>query len=162
MHAASKSLSHCLKYLQVMTAVSVSIISATGLCVVAELGLEVGAVRHTGIHSRHHGKILGGKKNKILSSTCTCISSPVTSTIRHFLQIKYVAIGSACNWELRYSVSWNITNDPAQPRFHFSGSIPVVAKMWHLKMWHLQDVTFTRCNIYKIWHLHFCQWLLNH
>lgn len=105
---------------------------------------------------------LGGKKNKILSSTCTCISSPVTSTIRHFLQIKYVAIGSACNWELRYSVSWNITNDPAQPRFHFSGSIPVVAKMWHLKMWHLQDVTFTRCNIYKIWHLHFCQWLLNH
>lgn len=53
-----------------MTAVSVSIISATGLCVVAKLGLEVGAVRHTGIHSRHHGKILGGKKNKILSSTC--------------------------------------------------------------------------------------------
>lgn len=64
MHAASKSLSHCLKYLQVMTAVSVSIISATGLCVVAKLGLEVGAVRHTGIHSRHHGKILGGKRTR--------------------------------------------------------------------------------------------------
>lgn len=81
MHAASKSFSHCLKYLQVVTAVSVAIISATGLFVVAELGLEVGAVRHTGIHSRHHGKIL---KKRTRSFQSTCISSPVTSTIRHF------------------------------------------------------------------------------
>lgn len=58
MHAVSQSFSHCLRYLQVVTAVSVSIISATGLFVVAEFGLEVGAVRHTGIHSRYHGKIL--------------------------------------------------------------------------------------------------------
>lgn len=58
MHAVSQSFSHCLRYLQVVTAVSVAIISATGLFVVAEFGLEVGAVRHTGIHSRYHGKIL--------------------------------------------------------------------------------------------------------
>lgn len=57
MHAASRSFRHYLKYLHVVTAVSVVIISATGLFVVAELGLEVGSVRHTGIHSRHHGKI---------------------------------------------------------------------------------------------------------
>lgn len=62
MHAASKSLSHCLKYLQVMTAVSVSIISATGLCVVAKLGLEVGAVRHTGIHTT--GRSWGEKRTR--------------------------------------------------------------------------------------------------
>lgn len=57
MHAVSQSFSHCLRYLQVVTAVSVAIISATGLFVVAKLGLEVGVVRHTGIHSRYHGKI---------------------------------------------------------------------------------------------------------
>lgn len=57
---------YCLRYLQVVTAVSVAIISATGLFVVAKLGLEVGVVRHTGIHSRYHGKILK-KNNKIIS-----------------------------------------------------------------------------------------------
>lgn len=65
MHAVSQSFSHCLRYLQVVTAVSVAIISATGLFVVAKLGLEVGVVRHTGIHSRYHRKILREKITKI-------------------------------------------------------------------------------------------------
>lgn len=111
---------------------------------------------------------LGGEKNKILSSTCTCISSPVTSTIRHFLQIKYVAIGSACNWELRYSrwVEILLMIPPNLGFIFLDPSLSLqrcdISRCDIYKMWHLQDVTFTRCNIYKIWHLHFCQWLLNH
>lgn len=83
----------CLKYLQVVTAVSVAIISATGLFVVAEFGLEVGAVRHTGIHSRYHRKILREKITRFFQSKLVLLAQ---SSLLYGIFYKEYPLDPAC------------------------------------------------------------------
>lgn len=74
-----------------MTAVSVAIISATCLFVVAKLGLEVGVVRHTGIHSRYHRKILREKKTRFFQSKLVFLAQ---SPLLYGIFYKKISIGS--------------------------------------------------------------------
>lgn len=100
MHAVSQSFSHCLRYLQVVTAVSVAIISATCLFVVAKLGLEVGVVRHTGIHSRYHRKILREKKTRFFQSKLVFLAqSPLLYGIFYKKNIHRIPHVQTCSWE---------------------------------------------------------------